>query len=512
MSRPPVSNATDQPQYKPPSAILIVGAGVFGLSTAVAILSSSLYAQTHLTIVDPDLPDLEQVQNDEILQYKPSAHTASIDSSRIIRPDYANPAYSKLATEAQEAWRSGYGGEGVYHESGLAIVAGRKGSEYVEAACRNVQDPRRKAEDRLKEPTHVERLNSPQDIRAILGLPPNYSPRLGLPESEQLGRTGYINRSSGWANAEGAMRFEMRLILEHGQDPARLVLRRAKVDHFLFSRAENESKPSVFGVHLTDSSCLKADLIILATGAWTPSLLDLTGRVQSTAQCLAYLPLTRSEADSLSRMPVLLNLSTGYFVIPPALNTASPSATPTLHSATSTHEEEAYTHHLKVACHCHGYLSPTPMTVTTPSSTIHLCPSLPSSSPVPPPALNGLRDFLSSIFPSSSPLSFRPFSSSRLCHYTDTPTGDFLITYHPECENLFLCTGGSGHGFKFLPVLGREVLKILEQRGGEWQRLWGWKDQQIGEWKGDGSRGGERGELLENAMKEGGERERRSKL
>lgn len=481
------------------------------MSTAAAILSSSLYAQTHLTIVDPALPNLDQGKNDETLQYSPSAQTASIDSSRIIRPDYANPAYSNLAAEAQEAWRSRYTREGVYHESGLAVVAGSKGSEYVEAACRNVQDQPRKTEDRLEEPTHVERLDTPQDIRAILCLPPNHSPRLGQPESEHLGRTGYINRSSGWANAEGAMRIEMRRILEHRQDPARLTLRRAKVDRFLFSRADNKSKPSVTGVYLTDSSCLKADLIILATGAWTPSLLDLTGRVQSTAQCLAYLPLTTSEADSLSAMPVLLNLSTGCFVIPPALNTASPSASPILRSSTATYEEEEdayYTHHLKVAGHCHGYLSPRPITVATPSSKIRLCPSLPSSSPVPPPALEGLREFLCSIFPSSSPLSSRLFSSSRLCHYTDTPTGDFLITYHPEYENLFLCTGGSGHGFKFLPVLGREVLKILERRGGEWQRLWGWKDQHVGEWKGDGSRGGEMGELLENAMKEGGEMER----
>lgn len=482
------------------------------VSTALAILLSPVYIKTHLTIVDPALPDLGHSRDDKVLRYAPDAHTASIDSSRIIRPDYANPAYSKLATEAQEAWRSGYGGEDVYHESGLAVVAGRSGNEYVEAACRNVEVPSMKAEDRLKEPTNVERLNNSRDIRAILSLPSRHAGQLEQPESEQLGTTGYINRSSGWANAEGAIRTQMRRILQHCRDPSRLTLRRAKADRLLFFPTDNKRKPSVSGVHLTDSSSLEADLIIVATGAWTPSLLDLSGRVQSTAQSLAYLPLTKSEADSLSAMPVLLNLSTGYFVIPPALNDASPSASPTPRSSRSTPEGKAYTHHLKVAGHCHGYLSPTPITLSTPSSTIHRCPSLPSSSPVPPPALKGLRTFVSSLFPPSSPLSSRPFSSSRLCHYTDTPNGDFLITYHPEYENLFLCTGGSGHGFKFLPVLGREVLKILERRGGEWERLWGWKDKQIGEWKGDGSRGGEKSELLEDAIKEGGERERKSKL
>ncbi|KAL8998708.1 MAG: hypothetical protein Q9169_002263 [Polycauliona sp. 2 TL-2023] len=499
----------DQPHYEPPSSILIIGAGVFGLSTALAILSSPLYIDTHLTIVDPDLPDLDRLQSDQSTPYTPSAHTASIDSSRIIRPDYANPAYSRLAAEAQQAWRSGYGGEDVYHESGLAVVAGKSGSEYVEAACRNVEDPWRRTKDRLNGATVVERLNSIRDIRAILGVSSSHSARSEQAEEEELGTTGYINRSSGWANAEGAMRTQMRRLLGYRRDSSQLVLRRVKVNHFLFSPTGNESKPSVCGVQLTDSSRLRADLIVLAAGAWTPSLLDLTGRVQSTAQSIAYLPLTSSEAKSLSTMPVLLNLSSGYFVIPPALNTASPAASPAV--LPSTHPEGVYTHHLKVAGHCHGYLSPTPTIVPTPFGTINICPSLPSSSPVPPAALNGLRAFLSTIFGPTSPLSSRPFSSSRLCHYTDTPTGDFLVTYHPKYDNLFLCTGGSGHGFKFLPVLGKEALKIMERRGGDWQQLWGWKDKHVGEWKADGSRGGKKGEFLEDAMKEEGERER-SKL
>ncbi|KAL8923132.1 MAG: hypothetical protein Q9172_003262 [Xanthocarpia lactea] len=195
MSHPPVSTTTNQPQYKPPASILVVGAGVFGLSTALAILSSPLYAETHLTIVDPDIPD---PTSDGVLQYTPSPHIASIDSSRIIRPDYANSAYSRLAIEAQEAWRTGFGGDDVYHENGLAVVAGKEGSEYVEAACRNVEDERRKT----KENANIKRLNSVQDIRTILGLPFSEASHLEHSQSEHLGQTGYINRSSGWANAE----------------------------------------------------------------------------------------------------------------------------------------------------------------------------------------------------------------------------------------------------------------------------------------------------------------------
>lgn len=68
------------------------------------------------------------------------------------------------------------------------------------------------------------------------------------------------------------------------------------------------------------------------------------------------------------------------------------------------------------------------------------------------------RQALSEIIPS---LATRPFNKTRLCWYTDTPTGDFIITYHPSHPNLFLATGGSGHGYKFLPVIGDEVRLFL---------------------------------------------------
>lgn len=40
-----------------------------------------------------------------------------------------------------------------------------------------------------------------------------------------------------------------------------------------------------------------------------------------------------------------------------------------------------------------------------------------------------------------------------------------------------ICSGGSGHGFKFLPILGREVVKILEGKGMEtvYGNMWKWR-------------------------------------
>lgn len=491
-----------------------------------------------MTLVDSNLPSTgDRARIDEV-SYSLSSHTASIDSSRIIRPDYANPVYAKLAAEAQEAWRRGFGGEDVYHESGLVVAAGTEGCRYVEAACRNVENVsggRGKegdlAKERRKERKDVERLDSPEEIRAAVGLPAldNLS-AASSKNSEQSGSTGYMNHTSGWANAEGAMRTNIQRILSY-TSTSLLTLKRAQVKQLLFSpclpKKGAKTKPTVTGVILTDSSQLEASLTILATGAWTPSLLDLQGRVQATGQVVAYLPLTALEAETLQHMPILLNLSTGYFVIPPALNSSSSATSsrsspqnPPSKSEAEGASEDNYTHHIKIARHAYGYVNPTPIVLLPPPGTsqpIHISPSLPSPSffsTIPPSALTGLRSFQQTLFPPPHPLSHRPFSHTRLCWYTDTPTGDFLITYHPEYDGLFLCTGGSGHGFKFLPVLGARVVDVLRGEAGEWAEVWRWRDVQE-EWKGDGSRGGTGTEVLARAMEdgEGGGRERgRSKL
>lgn len=43
-----------------------------------------------------------------------------------------------------------------------------------------------------------------------------------------------------------------------------------------------------------------------------------------------------------------------------------------------------------------------------------------------------------------------------------TPNQDFIITSHPHCANLFVATGGSFHGWKFLPTIGQYVVELLD--------------------------------------------------
>jgi sarcosine oxidase/L-pipecolate oxidase len=43
-----------------------------------------------------------------------------------------------------------------------------------------------------------------------------------------------------------------------------------------------------------------------------------------------------------------------------------------------------------------------------------------------------------------------------------TPNQDFLIAVHPHCANLFIATAGSFHGWKFLPIVGRYIVDLLD--------------------------------------------------
>ena len=48
-----------------------------------------------------------------------------------------------------------------------------------------------------------------------------------------------------------------------------------------------------------------------------------------------------------------------------------------------------------------------------------------------------------------------PLTETRVCQYENSSNGDFLIDFHPGHDNVLLVGGGSGHGFKHGPEVGR---------------------------------------------------------
>jgi glycine/D-amino acid oxidase-like deaminating enzyme len=69
-----------------------------------------------------------------------------------------------------------------------------------------------------------------------------------------------------------------------------------------------------------------------------------------------------------------------------------------------------------------------------------------------------VRDYLARRFPD---LARRPLAESRVCQYENSDNGDLLIDRHPAWDNAWLVGGGSGHGFKHGPAVGRYVTDLV---------------------------------------------------
>ena len=73
-------------------------------------------------------------------------------------------------------------------------------------------------------------------------------------------------------------------------------------------------------------------------------------------------------------------------------------------------------------------------------------------------ALADVRAYLTRRFPD---LARRPLADSRVCQYENSDNRDLLIDRHPAWGNAWLVGGGSGHGFKHGPAVGRYVTDLV---------------------------------------------------
>ena len=439
-----------------PSSILIVGAGVFGLSTALSLLKRPRYASTHITVIDasPTLPN-------------PSG--SSVDASRIIRADYSNPIYARLAAKAQALWRdtseTGWGGEDRYHEPGFVLTAdsGTEQGDYVRKSMKNVkslaEESMRNAGGGVVKP--IEALSSEKSIKKATGY------------NHISGDSGYINCNSGWADAEKCVTYALRRLEVEGKDRVK-IQSGAQVERLLMKNGK------CVGVKLEDGEQLQSDLTILAAGAWTPSLVNLQGRCLATGQVLCYLDITDQEQKAMKDRPTVIHMTGGMFIIPPRGS------------------------ELKVARHGYGYrhlqsISGEKLVMGESEEDYQV--SVPKvATTVPREGQEACRAALRDWVPE---MADRPFTRTRICWYCDTPDGDFLIDYHPDAEGLFLATGGSGHGFKFFPIIGEKIVDAVEGKlEQDLKHSWRWREETVSDFVGcdDGSRAGRRGMLLEEEM------------
>ncbi|KAK1979567.1 FAD dependent oxidoreductase [Colletotrichum cereale] len=399
------------------SSVLIVGAGVFGLSLAHELAANRGY--TSVTVLDRFLP--------------PVPDGSSVDVSRIIRTEYADPLYSSLATDALQGWRTSevYGPH--YHESGFVMMADERErpSPYFEKYRRW----RGEAEGGGKPLEFFEPPDADAGVKRLYG---------GV-QADLRAFAATHNAEGGWADAAGAIRALAGECTRAGVS----FVTGAQGTVVSLQRAEGR----VTGVRTAAGTTWEAERVVLATGAWTNRIAPGVGHaVAASGQPVGFIRLSGEEAERVRDMPVMINMSTGVFCFPPTPGTNL----------------------LKVARHGFGYATEFEVEAAAEAegagqgqeerrrvSSPRLVGSNAASGFLPRDADEGLREGVRLFFPEFAE---REWVHRRLCWYTDTPEGDFVVDYHPGVEGLFFATGGAGHAFKFLPVIGSHVADCFERK------------------------------------------------
>ncbi len=72
--------------------------------------------------------------------------------------------------------------------------------------------------------------------------------------------------------------------------------------------------------------------------------------------------------------------------------------------------------------------------------------------------LKRVRDYVGFRFPA---LRDAPLIETRVCQYEQTSDSGFIVDRHPQMNNVWLLGGGSGHGFKHGPALGKLMAEMI---------------------------------------------------
>ncbi|KAJ5612260.1 hypothetical protein N7510_005454 [Penicillium lagena] len=413
--------------------IVIVGAGAFGLSTALKLAQEGYRSVTVLDRAMPPVPD-----------------GSSVDISRIIRFDYGDVTYAHIAKEAYDLWKDSPDYKDAFHSAPCVWIS-------HEATPDQVIQPRA-AEYSLK--TKQVLTNMGQEWHALRS---GAEARKAFPtltgNMDAPGWDGFYNTAAGWADAGAAV----------AQLAARCISAGVSIiagPNGQVSKFEEREDGTIRAVRTVNGNKIDADLFIVAAGAWCASLIPAWNSMLAAGQIVGYLRLTPSEVAKLKDLPIYFNFSTGFFCFP-------------------AHEASGY---LKVACHGYGY--------TSSETGVSAPPIMAVSSRANFIPADGVRRLLAGLKDILPELVTRGFERVGLCWYNDTPTGDFIMDYHPQHKNMFICTGGSGHGFKFLPVIGKYAVGCLERTlPTDLIEKWKFPTQFRNEFQeniftGDGSRGG----------------------
>ncbi|KAK2743237.1 hypothetical protein FQN57_004926 [Myotisia sp. PD_48] len=403
--------------YKKVRSYLIVGAGVFGASTAMHLAKSEPCAS--ITLISPDFP---------------SVSAAGYDISKIVRTEDQDEFRMKIQLEAMKAWEDNSEFREFYHEVGVAFVG---------AAGPALQ---------VKENYHKIGENPPElfgvdEMKEKVG---QWYDKLDWTDVE----TCSFNPRGGWVEADNALKRGIDVAEELGVE-----LISATVSRPLY-----RENGSCYGVEATigSTSELKeyhADKVILCAGVGITRLVpELKDKINVTEALMATFDVPYS---CLKDAPILVRpvgIYPGESTLKSELfrmlgpNLTAGETIPSVGRGC-----------VKVTCHLGDRAESCKL-----KQPLGDCDW---TKDIPEDLKHRVNMVGKSIYGDSL-----ENATYRLCQDVNTKDGDFIICEHPGHPNMIVATGGSFYAAKLFLIIGDSVVKVTrgESLPDDALERWGW--------------------------------------
>ncbi|KAM0468463.1 hypothetical protein ACHAP7_010916 [Fusarium lateritium] len=394
------------------SSILIIGAGTFGISTAHHLAKRGY---TNVTCIDR--------------HPWPSLDSAGHDLNKIMRTEYDEPLYTRLALEALEVWREPEW-KGIFHETGrITTTAGDKKAEIF----------LQKSYENLKREGKDNKLELIQGREQIVKHVPQLKNAVGIEHWK-----GLYNSLGGWTHARKALE-------KWAAEAEQMGVKFLSGPGGTMTELELDDSGSMTGVRVASGDVVQADHYILSAGAASPQLLpELSNQLWSKCWTLGHIQLTDEEAAEWKGVPVIDHYELGFMF-----------------------EPDPDTKLIKICDNNPGYQNRKGTFVDEVGNTTHYSiPRYSSDDPkdgIPPEAEVAINKFIDTVMPQ---FSGRPLIDAKVCWCADSPDAHWLIDRHPKHKALLMATGDSGHAFKMFPIIGGYISDALEGRSTGLKKEW----------------------------------------
>lgn len=351
----------------------------------------------------------------------PSDISAANDVNKIIQSSYTDEFHEKLARESLELWKTDEVFKNQFHEVGIiyASVSEESSKQLNDLNDRRIKSGRSK----------LEIFQNKCDFQKKI-------PQLEGPLTNWKGF--YQKDECGWAHAKNSLISTANEFLKLGGQ-----IKIGNVDKLILQDGE------VKGCSTKEGTVYQSDKLIISAGASSINIFNFENQMLAKCWTFAHIKLTNEEAQKMKDIPVLLNYDLGFFFEPDSNNEIK-----------ICNEFPGYTHYTSKD--------------ESPESSIPI-----AKDSIPLEAEKAIRNLFRATLPQFAD---REFVKKKICWCTDTPDRYFLIDEHPDYNgSLIFATGDSGHGFKFMPVIGNYISKLVingkEKVESEIFKHWRWRPE-----------------------------------